>query len=160
DKIARRHSVGLVTATTEWAIAMLDVVHARWTPAYQRLRRLYRADPGAGHPVVGLTSAPYFIEAAAAVGRPDKGERILSMYEQWGETNRRAGLLAVAARCRALLAEGAEAEAHFREAVRQHHRADRDFERAYTQVLFARHLRRGRQRAEAREQLHSAYEVF
>jgi DNA-binding CsgD family transcriptional regulator len=69
-------------------------------------------------------------------------------------------LLAVTARCRALLADGADADRHFREAVRYHHRSDRDFERAYTELLFARHLRRNRQRAEAREQLHSAGEVF
>ena len=160
DKIARKHSAGLVTATAEWAIAMLDVVHARWTPAYQRLGRLFRAGPGVGHPVVAIYAAPYFIEAAAIVGRPDKGQKVLDLYDQWAHTSNRSDLLAVTARCRALLADGADVDRHFREAVRYHHRADRDFERAYTELLYARHLRRNRQRAEAREQLHSAGEVF
>ena len=160
DRIARKHSAGLVTATAEWAIAMLDVVHARWTPAYQRLGRLFRAGPGVGHPVVAIYAAPYFIEAAAIVGRPDKGQKVLDLYDQWAHTSNRVDLLAVTARCRALLADGADVDRHFREAVRYHHRADRDFERAYTELLYARHLRRNRQRAEAREQLHSAGEVF
>jgi DNA-binding CsgD family transcriptional regulator len=160
DKIARRHSAGLVTATAELAMAMLDVVHARWTPAYQRLGKLFRAVPGAGHPVVALNATPYFVEAAALVGRPEKGQKVLDMYEQWAHTANRSGMLAMAARCRALLADGAEADKHYREAIRHHHRSDRDFERAYTELLYARYLRRNRQRAEAREQLHSAEEVF
>jgi DNA-binding CsgD family transcriptional regulator len=160
EKIARHHSVGLVTATAEWAIAMLDVVHARWTPAYQRLGRLFRAAPGSGHPVVALNSAPYFIEASAFVGRPHKGRKILDLYEQWAHKSNRPGMLALAARGRALLADGVDADKHFREAIGHHLRSDRDFERAYTELLYGRHLRRNRQRAEARDHLHSAHEVF
>jgi ATP/maltotriose-dependent transcriptional regulator MalT len=160
DKIARRHGVGLVIATADSALAMLDIVHGRWTPAYQRLGRLYRAAPGAGHPVVALTSAAYFVEAAVAVGRLEQAHRVLNAYERWTRSANRPGLLAIAARCRALLAEGAEADRYFREAIKHHHSSDRDFERGYTQLLFARHLRRNRQRSEAREQLHSAGEVF
>ena len=160
DKIARKHGVGLVTATADWAVAMLDVVHARWDPAYQRLRRLFRSDPGTGHPVVALNATPYLVEAAAAVGRGDKVQRVVRMYDHWAHTSNRAGMLAIAARCRALLAEGAEADTHYREAIRHHHRSDRDFERGYTELLFARHLRRNRQRAEARAHLNAASEVF
>ena len=69
-------------------------------------------------------------------------------------------MLALAARGRALLADGADADRHFREAIGHHHRGDRDFERAYTELLYGRHLRRNRQRSEARDRLHSAHEVF
>jgi DNA-binding CsgD family transcriptional regulator len=160
DKIARQHSLGLVIATAEWAIAMLDVVHARWAPAYQRLGRLYRAAPGVGHPVVAMSTAPYFVEAAVGAGRPHTGQRVLDIYDQLAVATQRPGRLAIAARCRALLSVGGEVEAHYREALKHHHRSDREFERAYTELLFARHLRRSRQRAEARDLLHSADEVF
>jgi DNA-binding CsgD family transcriptional regulator len=38
--------------------------------------------------------------------------------------------------------------------------SDRDFERGYTELLFARHLRRNRRRTQARQHLYSALEVF
>jgi DNA-binding CsgD family transcriptional regulator len=160
EKIARRHGVGLVAAQANWALAMLDVVHARWAPAYQRLGQLFRAAPGVGHPVVALAATAYFVEAAVAVGRRDRAQRVLDAYEIWTRSANRPGLRGIAARCRALLAEGADAEAHYREALKHHQSADRDFDRGYTELLYARHLRRGRQRSEARDRLHSALEVF
>lgn len=45
-----------------------------------------------------------------------------------------------------------------REAIKHHHSSDRDFEHAYNELLFARYLRRNRQRS--RDQLNSAGEVF
>jgi DNA-binding CsgD family transcriptional regulator len=160
DRTARRNGTGLVAATATWAIAMLDVVHARWAPAYQRLGRLFRAAPGLGHPVVAMATAPYFVEAAVAVGRRSQAQRVLEVYHLWSSKSGRPGHLANAARCRALLAEGSDAEQHYREAMKLHQSADRDFQGAYTELLYARYLRRDRQRSDARDRLYSALEVF
>lgn len=68
--------------------------------------------------------------------------------------------LALSARCRALLAPGAEAAEHYRTALDLHARGTRDLERARTELLFGSALRRLRRRAEARDRLHSALEAF
>ncbi|MEV4475166.1 helix-turn-helix transcriptional regulator [Nonomuraea sp. NPDC049504] len=64
-------------------------------------------------------------------------------------------------RCRALLADGAEAGRLYARAV-QLHREDRaqPFERARTELLYETWLRRDRRRNDAREPLHSALEIF
>jgi DNA-binding CsgD family transcriptional regulator len=160
EKIARRHGVGLVVAQVNWALAMLDVVHARWAPAYQRLgpavpgraRRRPSGRRARGH---GVLRGGRRRRRAARSGAPGT-RRVRDM----DPSANRPGLRGIAARCRALLAEGADAEAHYREALKYHQSADRDFERGYTELLYARHLRRGRQRSEARDRLHSALEVF
>jgi DNA-binding CsgD family transcriptional regulator len=69
--------------------------------------------------------------------------------------------LALADRCRALVAdEPDQAAEHFRSALRQHQLARATFERARTQLLYGQELRRARRRGEAREQLRAAYDTF
>ena len=69
--------------------------------------------------------------------------------------------LALAARCRALLAgPAAEAEGHFREAVHWHATGTRPFERARTELLYGEWLRRARRPRQAREQLRAALDTF
>ena len=70
-------------------------------------------------------------------------------------------MLALAARCHALLSPDDDvAEEQFREALRLHDGRDLEFERARTQLLYGRALRRRRRPAMAREHLHEALEVF
>jgi DNA-binding CsgD family transcriptional regulator len=69
--------------------------------------------------------------------------------------------LALAARCRALLAgPDAAAEDHFREAVHWHATATRPFERARTELLYGEWLRRARRPRHAREHLRAALDIF
>jgi DNA-binding CsgD family transcriptional regulator len=64
------------------------------------------------------------------------------------------------ARCRALLADGPEAEAEFQLALTLHGNRGNLFEKARTQLLYGEFLRRERRRGDARDQLRSALEVF
>jgi DNA-binding CsgD family transcriptional regulator len=69
--------------------------------------------------------------------------------------------LALAARCRALLAEDeTTAQHHYKEALQYHASAESDFERARTELLFGQELRRRRRPSAAREHLRSALEAF
>ena len=69
-------------------------------------------------------------------------------------------LQALAARCRGLLADGDEAERELREAVRLLTGAARPFDLARSELLLGEHLRRARQRIEAREHLRAALVAF
>jgi DNA-binding CsgD family transcriptional regulator len=158
--IARPHGVGLVVALATWALALLDLVHGRSAAAFARLRQLRLAGPGIGHPIVALYATPYFVEAAVGVGAVDEARTALTAYACWARAVNQDGPLALAARGEALLAAGAGVEEHFRESLEHHLGCNRDFERGYTELLYATHLRRNRRRAEARKYLRSALEVF
>jgi DNA-binding CsgD family transcriptional regulator len=67
---------------------------------------------------------------------------------------------ALTARCRALLASGAEAEAAFGDALDLHALGTNAFDRARTELLFGEFLRRERRRSDAREHLRSALDAF
>jgi DNA-binding NarL/FixJ family response regulator len=71
-----------------------------------------------------------------------------------------AWALALAARCRGLIAGDGAAEEELAEALRLHGEQTRPLDRARTQLLLGEHLRRGRQRVAAREQLRAALADF
>jgi DNA-binding CsgD family transcriptional regulator len=64
------------------------------------------------------------------------------------------------ARCRAILAEGDEAEALFAEALALHGRDAPPYELARTQLAYGEQLRRERRKIEARTQLRAALDAF
>jgi len=63
-------------------------------------------------------------------------------------------------RAAALVTQGGEAEAHFRDALVAHARAGEPFEEARTLLLMGEHLRRERRKAEARAVLQRAVHTF
>ena len=76
----------------------------------------------------------------------------LAAFEGFAEPGAPTWALALAARCRALLSEDADdAEREFTEALRLHARSNRPFDRARTELLYGRALRRQRKRVESRE---------
>jgi ATP/maltotriose-dependent transcriptional regulator MalT len=97
------------------------------------------------------------VEAYIRDGRPEAARDLLT--EQKEHTD---GLWApaAAARCRALLAEPEAMEEAFRAALAAPGCAAMPFERARTLLCYGERLRRARQRAHAREQLHEALEIF
>lgn len=157
---ALTHGLGLPAALAQWALAFLDLAGGRFPAAAARLRALAGFGPGHGHRAIRHLATPHYVEAAVRTGDARVARVAHADYHRWATAVRSPDDLALSARCRALLAPGAEAVQHYRAALDLHARGTRDFERARTELLFGGALRRLRQRTEARDRLHSALEAF
>ena len=161
DALARGYEHRLVGAST-WAyraLGLLDLAAGRPADA---LARLEAVDRGAGttHPGIILTTVPDLVEVAVRADRPDRAAAPLARYTTWAEATGSRAALAVAARCRALLAPAEAAEVEYLLALRLHAQSDEPLEQARTQLLFGEYLRRERRRADARPHLRAALETF
>jgi DNA-binding CsgD family transcriptional regulator len=115
--------------------------------------RFYQEGPG----IWALTE---LIEAAVRLGQPERARRALERVQ---ETTRAAGTewaLGIEARLRALLSDGDDADALFREAISRLGRTRIRVQLARTQLLYGEWLRRERRRLDAREQLRIAHDFF
>ncbi|MFD8820600.1 LuxR C-terminal-related transcriptional regulator, partial [Streptomyces sp. NPDC059627] len=157
---ALAHGLGLPAALAQWALAFLDLTSGRFPAAAARGRALAGFGPGHGHRAIRHLATPHYVEAAVRTGDTRVARAAHADYHRWATAVRSTDDLALSARCRALLAPGAEAVQHYRAALDLHARGTRDFERARTELLFGSALRRLRQRPEARDRLHSALEAF
>ena len=103
---------------------------------------------------------PKLIEAASRSGQPDHGA---SALERLTEHTAVAGTdwgLGIAARSRALLTEGEEAEPLFGEAIERLGRTRLRPELARAHLLYGEWLRQQKRRVDAREQLRTAHEML
>ncbi|KUM91315.1 transcriptional regulator [Streptomyces cellostaticus] len=157
---ALARGLGLPAALAQWASAFLDLALGRFPAAAARLRALAGFGPGHGHRAIRHLATPHYVEAAVRTGDTRVARAAHADYERWASAVDSPDDLALSARCRALLAPGAEAVEHYRTALDLHARGTRDLERARTELLFASALRRLRRRPEARDRLHSALEAF
>ncbi|MEV0222187.1 LuxR C-terminal-related transcriptional regulator [Streptomyces sp. NPDC050704] len=158
---ALARGLGLPAALALWALAFLDLSTGRYAASASRLRALAGFGPGHGHRAVRHLATPHYVEAAVRTGGDTRVARAAHAdYDHWARIVRSPDDLALSARCRALLATGAEAVEHYRTALDLHAGGTRDFERARTELLFGGALRRLRHRTEARDRLHSALEAF
>jgi DNA-binding CsgD family transcriptional regulator len=117
---------------------------------------------------IGLTPAPPIvamaipdvIDAALRAGDHERAAAALERFAAWTPISRARFVHGVLARCRAMLAEGDEAESLFQEALELHARETPPFEQARTQLAYGERLRRERRKIEARAQLRSALDTF
>lgn len=107
---------------------------------------------------------PDAVEAMVALGRVDEARPMIETLERNGERLDRPWMLAIAARCRALVlaSEGDVdgAERAVRQAMAEHDRAAMPFERARTQLLLGQLQRRKRQKQAATTTLAEALKTF
>ncbi|MER5338886.1 LuxR C-terminal-related transcriptional regulator [Streptomyces mirabilis] len=157
---ALARGLGLPAALALFALAFLDLSTGRFAASAARLRALAGFGPGHGHRAIRHIATPHYVEAAVRTGDTRVARAAHADYDHWARTVRSPDDLALSARCRALLASGAEAVEHYRTALDLHASGTRDFERARTELLFGGALRRLRHRTEARDRLHSALEAF
>jgi DNA-binding CsgD family transcriptional regulator len=158
--LARTHRHGIANAIAEWALAMLDLGTGRPDAAMSRLIALSVAPVGISHPFYLVTSAPDLVEACVRNGNYEEARNAARRIETFASSDGPLWARAFAARCRALLAEGSAAEAHYKEALLLHADAGNDFERARSALLYGEFLRRERRRADAREHLQAALNLF
>jgi DNA-binding CsgD family transcriptional regulator len=136
----------------DFALALLDLGSGRWNEALDRLESL-------GDSVLSIVTLPDRIEAAVRAGRHEDARSALENLEARASRSGAVCSRSRLASCRALVAVGEDAAAHFEDALRLETGA-RPFERARIQLLYGEHLRRSRRRADARVQLRAALTTF
>ncbi len=157
--VARR-GLGRPSTFSSWTLACVDLVDNRPADALNRLR-LLAVDTGRVHPGIKVMTAPHFVEAAVACGRPAKAASALRQYEDWATGTGCPARLALSHRSHALLAgTGAGADEYFREAIRLHRVGGTPMELAKTELFYGHRLRRDRQPKAAREHLRDALRIF
>jgi DNA-binding NarL/FixJ family response regulator len=165
-------SSALIAAAVERAAAQgqaMAATHAGWAAAvlYNGLGRYEDAAAAAQQaasqtvePWISMWALPELVEAAARVG---DAERPAEALERLVETTRACGTdfaLGIEARCRALLSDGAAADALYREAIERLSRTRLRPELARAHLLYGEWLRRQNRRVDAREQLRTAHEML
>jgi len=144
------------------ALGLLEVSLGNYAAAVDSLQPLLSRYSPQSTEISAASHLPDVVEALTALGRVDEAEPFVDALERNGRRLDRPWMLAVGARCRAIvLAARGDAEAavqRAREALTEHDRVPMPFERARTQLLLGQLL--GRQRSEAIAVLHEALAVF
>jgi len=140
-----------------WAAAMLRNALREYPEA------LVAAEEGSAHAEelgVSTWSAAELVEAAARTGAPERGHDALRRVTEVAQAGGSDWMLGLAARSRALLSDGTEAEAGYREAVERLGRTPFRFLLARAHLVHGEWLRREGRRADAREKLGLAHEML
>jgi len=147
----------LVLAWAVTSLALLELSLDRPAAATAELEKIQDAHR-LGTSVAPLL--PLLVEAYVREGRMVDASSALEVLEAHAAGSRHVGSLALAARCRGLLADARDYRLHFEEALELHTRLPAPFERARTELLFGERLRRGTHRAEAQPVLRAALATF
>ncbi|MCL3994497.1 LuxR C-terminal-related transcriptional regulator [Streptomyces lavenduligriseus] len=153
---ARRHGLAQAAALAQWALARADLGHGRPREAAERLAPLVRPGSGHGHFAVWMLAVPCYVEASALARQPEGAGDAVEDFALWAACDADPQAPAQLLRCRALLAPPEAADALYRQALRRHAEGAGDFERARTELLYGKWLRRRRRLSEARTHLRAA----
>ena len=143
------------------SLALLELALGRPEAAAKALEQTVRvrAERGLQDAADGSPMLPLLSEAYARAGRLDDATAALERFEE-SMLDERQLTLALAARCRGLLADDADFADAFESALVRHEGDPRTFEGARTLLLYGERLRRGKQRLEARARLNEALTLF
>ncbi|WP_407841157.1 LuxR C-terminal-related transcriptional regulator [Streptomyces sp. DSM 116496] len=159
--IARPHGLLQAVTLAEWASARADLCRGRPFEAAARLGPLTRPGPGRGHFAVRMLALPCFVEAAVQSGASAEAKAAVEEFALWAAQGTDPQAPAQLARCRALIAPPDDsADALYALALDRHEAVHGDFERARTQLLYGKWLRRRRRPAEAKNRLRDALVTF
>jgi DNA-binding CsgD family transcriptional regulator len=150
------NGVGWATTNARLALAELELGLGHPREALAHFEQIV-ATPGP--PIVAM-AAPDVIDAAVRAGEPERATMALGRFAAWTPVSRARFVHGALARCRAILAEGDEAEPLFQDALELHARETPPYEQARTQLAYGERLRRERRKTEARAQLRCALETF
>ena len=152
------HRLHLAVCAAVLANGEIDVSLGHPAAALERLEPLI-ADPVA-HPAYLIELAAMTVEAAALARTPGRGLPALALYEAWVECFDVPAPRATLARCRGLLADRAQADGYFFEALKLHQAGTDPLDEARTRLNLGEHLRRTGRPAAARPHLRAAMEAF
>jgi DNA-binding CsgD family transcriptional regulator len=155
DGAAAMGFVGVRTASM-LVVATVDLAHSDYEAAYEALL------PVVEQPFlhVGPLAYPDFVEAASRTGRSAEASATLAVLEHRAALAGTPWALGMAARSRALMSDDAGAEELYLAAIAHLSGDLAEVELARSRLLYGEWLRRVRRRADAREQLQQAAELF
>jgi DNA-binding CsgD family transcriptional regulator len=146
-----------------WAIRALGELElglGRAATALDHLEECTRRLGDLGIQDVDLSPAAELVDAYLRMGRTADAARVADQLDVDARRKGQPWPLARATRCRALLAPDGDFEELFREAVTLHAQTPDVFELGITRFSFGARLRRARRRADARDELRAALEIF
>ena len=151
---ADTRGLGAVAAGASWALGLLDLGLGRWDDALNHLAPLA---VGRGHPIIALWATPDLVEAAARAGQPAAAEAALRRFGDWARHIGAPGPIGAAHRAATQLAGDLAAYAYM---IEQHDGVTRPLDRARAHLAYGEALRRHRRRADARNALRTALDIF
>ena len=153
-ELAASAPLALVSADQAWAGGLIALAEQRYRGAWTELRHV------SDHPTTALWAVADLTEAAVRSGRPGDVREDVASAARAAAAFGSSHLDMLVSRSHALLADGAEAEEHFRAAVDAGSVAGTPLELARTRLLFGEWLRRQRRQVHARDQLSDALHVL
>ncbi|GAA2273078.1 helix-turn-helix transcriptional regulator [Streptomyces atrovirens] len=159
-RTARRHGLAQAATLAQWAAARADLGAGRPREAADRLGPLVRPGARRGHFAVWMLAVPCFVEATVLAGRPEHAAAAVEDFDLWAACGADPQAPAQLLRCRALLAAPDAADTLYLRALDRHEETAGDFERARTELLYGKWLRRRRRLREARNRLGEALMGF
>ena len=152
-----RRGEGFWLASVDWGTAVLYNGLGRYDEALAAAERAAEDPHGLGTPMWLLAD---LVEAAAHGGKPERAARAAAQLAEIAEANDTEWALGLAARSRAMLAEGDTAERHYREAIERLGRIRIRVALGRAQLVYGEWLRREGRRVDAREQLRAAHAIL
>ena len=142
----------------ELSLSNFERAHEHLEPVVRYLERMDSAEPGI------IPCIPDEVEALVALGRVDEADPLVDRLLEQGEALDRPWALAVASRCRGLLAaargDPKGALLALERGVEAHHRVAQPFELARTLLVLGQVQRRSKQKRPARTSLGQARDIF
>jgi DNA-binding CsgD family transcriptional regulator len=156
DAITRGEGLALTTA--EYAMAVLHNSLGRYEEALPLARQ--SAERIEQEMSSAAMAQAELVEAASRCGEAELAAAAVQRLTDMARASATDWARGLEARSRALLGEGEIAEESYREAITRLGRSRVRFELARAHLLFGEWLRRQRRRADAREQLRTAHDLF
>ena len=147
---------GVLVRHAEDAAATLYAGLGRYDDALAWAQREVEHNPHAFY----MTALPELVEAAVRCDEPDLARRAVDTLCEKTQASGTAWARGVEARSRALISEGDDADALYRQAISLLGESRFGVESARAQLLYGEWLRRQNRRVDAREQLRAAHEAF
>jgi DNA-binding CsgD family transcriptional regulator len=154
EATARGEGLGL--SVSEWITAVLFNGLGRYQDAHAAAERACADDV----PANSAWALAELIEAGVRSGATDGISAAVDRLSERTQASGTDWALGVLARSRALLSDGDDADALYREAIERLGRTRIRVELARSHLLYGEWLRREQRRVDAREQLRSAHEMF
>jgi DNA-binding CsgD family transcriptional regulator len=147
---------GVLIRHAEDAAATLYAGLGRYDDALKWAQREVEHNPHAFY----MTALPELVEAAVRCDEPDKARWAVDALCEKTQASGTPWARGIEARSRALISEGDEADALYRQAISLLVESRLEVESARTQLLYGEWLRRQNRRVDSREQLRAAHEAF